>query len=443
MPLFDVVGMTSFGSSFYSCFAFLSKEETEDYVWALKMLHDMLGGVSQQIVFVTDRELALMKAIYVVFPRAINLLCVWHIDKNILSKCKRHFEDGDNWEKFLSGWSTLINSPTEDAYVEAWKEFRDKFKEKVIAINYISDTWLPYKECFVKAWTEKHLHFGNRVTSRVEGAHSQLKKYLQLSTSDFYLVKRKLCLAIENQFQEIKTQLSAEKIKVPYKLHMAFFRELINHVSIFALDKLFQQFELATTCSTLATCKNHFTATMGLPCAHKIRYLLDERKVLFPSDVHSQWRIDDQAIDDMNCVKNSREEQMEKIIGNLQDKYRKWPSSQQEIVLNQLSQVVNSSTPMLHEPNVQNPRGRPPTSKSRKTISSTRRDPSSFEIVEATRRCSICKGVGHNSRTCPRQTVGTVSTTYFSMPIPIGVETEIGISELSTFPSETIGFGDD
>ncbi|XP_077215582.1 protein FAR1-RELATED SEQUENCE 5-like [Tasmannia lanceolata] len=123
MPLFDVVGMTSFSSSFYSCFAFLPKEKTEDYVWTLEMLDDMLGGVGQQIVFVTDRELALMKAIEIVFPTAINLLCVWHIDKNILSKCKRHFQDGDNWEEFLSSWNTLINSPAENAYLEAWKDF--------------------------------------------------------------------------------------------------------------------------------------------------------------------------------------------------------------------------------------------------------------------------------------------------------------------------------
>ncbi|XP_077245920.1 protein FAR1-RELATED SEQUENCE 5-like [Tasmannia lanceolata] len=63
MPLLDVVGVTSFNSSFYSCFAFLQKEEKDDYVWALKMFNDMLDNVSKPAVIVTNRELALMGAI--------------------------------------------------------------------------------------------------------------------------------------------------------------------------------------------------------------------------------------------------------------------------------------------------------------------------------------------------------------------------------------------
>ncbi|XP_077221058.1 PKS-NRPS hybrid synthetase cheA-like [Tasmannia lanceolata] len=397
MPLLDVVGVTSFNSSFYSCFAFLQKEETEDYVWALKMFHDMLDNVSKPTVIVTDRELALMRAIQVVFPRAMNLLCVWHIEKNILSKCKRHFQDGDIWDIFFSSWSTLIESPTEMAYHKAWKDFQDEFKDKVIALNYISSTWLLFKECFIKAWTEKYLHFSNRATSRVEGAHSMLKIYLQLSTGDFYLVKTKICLAIENQFEEIKTKLSAEKIKVPSDLRILFFDELINHVSIFALRELFKQYKLATSNPNLPTCKNHFTATMGLPCTHKMRSLLDEGKVLHLGDIHSQWRIDDRTFSDIGVVKNNKEK-MKMILDDFQEEYTKWPFSQQEVALNQLSHLIGTSMPMLREPSIQNPRGRPPTSKNKKSMRSTTREPSEFEIVGA-RKCSTCNGIGHNRRT--------------------------------------------
>jgi hypothetical protein len=55
-----------------------------------------------------------------------------------------------------------------------------------------------------------HTHFGNRVTLRAEGAHALLKKYLQVSIGDLCEVKNKICLAIENQFHEIKAQLYSE-----------------------------------------------------------------------------------------------------------------------------------------------------------------------------------------------------------------------------------------
>ncbi|KAI8568844.1 hypothetical protein RHMOL_Rhmol02G0231900 [Rhododendron molle] len=45
------------------------------------------------VVIVTDRELALRNAIRIVFPHATNLLCRFHISKNVLAKCRKIFDD--------------------------------------------------------------------------------------------------------------------------------------------------------------------------------------------------------------------------------------------------------------------------------------------------------------------------------------------------------------
>ena len=42
-------------------------------------------------VIVRDRELALMAALDKVFSSSSHLLCIWHINKTILAKCKRQF----------------------------------------------------------------------------------------------------------------------------------------------------------------------------------------------------------------------------------------------------------------------------------------------------------------------------------------------------------------
>ncbi|KAL3528953.1 hypothetical protein ACH5RR_008275 [Cinchona calisaya] len=78
MPLLEIIGITSFNTSFNSCFAFLSKEGHEDYEWALGVSRKILGDDFQPYV-ISDRELALMKAIKVIFPKASNVLCAWHI----------------------------------------------------------------------------------------------------------------------------------------------------------------------------------------------------------------------------------------------------------------------------------------------------------------------------------------------------------------------------
>ena len=84
------------------------------------------------------------------------------------------------------------------------------YQTKKVAIEYIKKTWLSWKEKFVSAWTENYLHFGNRSSSRAEGAHAKLKQYLQVSTGGFQDVTKKICLAIKHEFNEIKVKLASE-----------------------------------------------------------------------------------------------------------------------------------------------------------------------------------------------------------------------------------------
>ena len=130
---------------------------------------------------------------------------------------------------------------------EGWNRFEIEYKDYASILTYIRSTWLPWKERFVFAWTGQFSHFGNNVTSRAEGAHGTLKKYLQVSTGGLREVKENICLAIQNQFQEIKTQLASEKIRVPQKLCIPFFKELVNKVSFYALYELHKQYLLANT----------------------------------------------------------------------------------------------------------------------------------------------------------------------------------------------------
>ena len=64
-----------------------------------------------------------------------------------------------------------MSSPDEEIFNERVQKFeRQYLPEYLQEVGYIKTTWLdPYKEKLVKVWVDQHTHFGNVVTSRVEG----------------------------------------------------------------------------------------------------------------------------------------------------------------------------------------------------------------------------------------------------------------------------------
>lgn len=59
-------------------------------------------------------------------------------------------------------------SPNEGTFEQRLAKFELKYAERQPeAVRYIKTYWLePYKECIVKAWVDKYLHFDNMATSR-------------------------------------------------------------------------------------------------------------------------------------------------------------------------------------------------------------------------------------------------------------------------------------
>ncbi|XP_052627581.1 protein FAR-RED IMPAIRED RESPONSE 1-like [Lactuca sativa] len=216
MPLLDIIGVSCFNTSFYSGFVFLEREDEDSYIWALSVFKKTLENREPSVIM-SDRELALMNAINMVFPNTTNLLCIWHIEKNVLANCKKHFPHTEEFDIFMSSWNNVAYSTSKTIFEHNWGEFELFYQTKKVAIKYIKKTWLPWKEKFVSAWTENYLHFGNRSSSRAEGAHAKLKQYLQVSTGGFQDVTKKICLAIKHEFNEIKVKLASERIQILHK----------------------------------------------------------------------------------------------------------------------------------------------------------------------------------------------------------------------------------
>lgn len=69
----------------------MKAEKEVDYLWVVTILREALGEDPLSEVMLTDCELALINAIDTLFPTTSLFLCRWHINKNVVKACKKHF----------------------------------------------------------------------------------------------------------------------------------------------------------------------------------------------------------------------------------------------------------------------------------------------------------------------------------------------------------------
>ncbi|KAL7233195.1 hypothetical protein ACSBR1_016929 [Camellia fascicularis] len=259
LPLLEIVGVTSTDMTFSVAFAYLQYEKEDNYTWALGLLRSVMDENTLPSVIVTDKELALMNAICTVFPETTNLLCRWHIGKNVLANCKKMFETKDKWEMFIMSWNMLVMSSSEESK-------------------------------FVVAWTDTFMHFGNSTTNRVESSHAKLKRYLGSSQGNFKSNWTRIHNLLELQHSEIKSSFEKSKLVVQHDFKLAQFKELRGNVSITALEIILAESKRASSVGIdITACGCVVRRTHGLPCAHEIANYIRKNRPVPLSSVCSYW----------------------------------------------------------------------------------------------------------------------------------------------------------
>ena len=149
--------------------------------------------------------------------------------------------------------------------------YKSTFPRKV---DYLQTTWLtPHRQKFVKYYTDLVTHYRNVVTSRVKGGHTVLKSKLGISTGDLLTVVTDINSLLRNQHQEFVIALGEAKNNTPIILKGAnsmIYRDLTPYITLYALLRVHAQYNRLKDPQTLLPCTQKFTATMGLPCAHRI-----------------------------------------------------------------------------------------------------------------------------------------------------------------------------
>ncbi|XP_058766295.1 PKS-NRPS hybrid synthetase cheA-like [Vicia villosa] len=276
-PLFEIVGMTSTKLTFVVAFAYMESEQTNTFYWVLDKLKQLfIKQDDYPQVILTDRDLALMKAIETVFSKTTNLLFRFHINKNVKSKCKEHVVD-DMRETVEKMWFELTRTSDEMEYHQRLKQLEDACVDSKGFIDYVNDTWLtPYRHRFVETWINQVLHLGNTTTNRVESAHWKLKQMLENSLGDLCQCWEAMNDNIKIQVDNIRASFQKSFYEVEHAHTSPFYSNLCGSVSRAALRQTVEEWlriDMVGTDTQKCGCTHR--KVYGLPCAYELgRYTL-------------------------------------------------------------------------------------------------------------------------------------------------------------------------
>ena len=90
-----------------------------------------------------------------------------------------------------------------------------------------------------------------------------------------------------NQIRSIKNNTARDRIRTPLHLDQAQYSACFGHITVVALRKAHANYTQKKR--PFEPCTGVFTATTGLPCAHKIDDYRRLQVSLIPSDFHPHW----------------------------------------------------------------------------------------------------------------------------------------------------------
>jgi hypothetical protein len=79
--------------NFYVAFCFMQKEIIAGYLWILQQLKALYAKLKffESFVIMTNMKQDLMNTIDSIFLNVNHILCLWHINNNVLTNCKKAF----------------------------------------------------------------------------------------------------------------------------------------------------------------------------------------------------------------------------------------------------------------------------------------------------------------------------------------------------------------
>lgn len=256
----------------------------------------------------SDNEEALRAACTEVWPAVPQLLCLWHINKNVQDHLQKHFkrvngpfdpneaertEQVRQRDEFMQAWVSLNYAKTEAQYEERWTAIRQKYRQYGVLIHYIESVQYPQRTRVAAAWTSQYRHFGHTTTSKLESAHHQLKTCLPHSQGHIQDVIKNLVNYWDDCYREYEAKLAGQYITIRAETNAQIISEWDNDlnrwITPYALRLCREQLDKARKNEMAPSCSGKFTTIWGIPCCHDMRTWARIGRLVQASDFDHHW----------------------------------------------------------------------------------------------------------------------------------------------------------
>ena len=395
-PLLHMVGMACTNQSFTVALCFLTRETATHFVWALEQLKDVLTASTLPSVILTDRDIALINACKEVYPQADHLLCLWHMNKALRKRANIYLKDASARDGFLRSFANLVQtSPTEVSFEERWITLSTGLGTNTLAIQlvtYIERQWLPFRQSYAFPWTRHVRHFGEITTSRTEGAHSMLKRFIQTSMGSLLTTYIRITEAISHQRHHINAAIQQQQSTIPTFAHgNTFFSEVQNQISHFAFKILFEHYNKALKIRSrrhTVQCTCSTSQWLGIPCEHQLHLAIDQAPhQINLASIDEQWHLDGHVYPAIDSRPTTN---LDILLDSVRQHYTCAPSSIQRNIEQYLAQITTMAAAPIEPPSPRT-KGRPRGAAHRSgrllasqlpSSTSTTRAPSSWELPD-------------------------------------------------------------
>lgn len=274
------------------------------------LLVDLGAGMvaaKDNVEAVPDEKLAL--------PESKLQFCNWHAEKAIMTHLTKagKYTSAQLYGELVEGvtyvgiedyiWRYLLSPSMEEKEVNRdvlYSHLQNK------EVQYLKDNYLPREERLIRCHTKENTNLNCESTQSGEAINPLIHKVTQHQMT-LEQAARAIMERTEDFYTDLSKEVDKEEVKQPMGINPQVFGALIRQVSLFAIEKVREQWDKLVNGEELPPCTGQVNKQLLLPCAHDLRPFHSTGFVVPKTMVHPRYYLKQQVCLEVNWKPSAKD----------------------------------------------------------------------------------------------------------------------------------------